>query len=806
MHNLGHLTHSNRIIKKGNWIIIIFLQIVTLGNLFGQEREVFSGDSLPDTQLLSASAVESLPARMLHGTKLYFEQAANSSTKMRTVHWNQSFQSHKEYLHSIVANRNRFKKIIGVVDERDGIEESIFKASMAQKILVAETKDYNIYSIHWPVLEGVSGVGLWLEPHGKIQAQVVAIPDAAWTPEMLIGLDTGVPPEAQFARRLAAAGCRVVIPVLMNREDTWSGNPEVRMTNQTHREFIYRRAYEVGRHIIGYEVQKVLAVIDRFTEDNRRNRTNLPIAVAGYGEGGLLAFYSAAIDQRIDGTLVSGYFQEREEIWKEPIYRNIWGLLREFGDAEIASLIAPRQLVIEASKGPIVNGPPVPTGNRVDVATPGRLKTPPLESVLKEADRAKEVFQKLEVSEKIKIVVNDKGTGLPGSTIALQQLLSGIGVEAEIPPPGRKQLRDQRSDFNPGDRLHNQFVELLQHLNKIIKQSSGERERFFWDEANFSSSDPWVESTESYSEYLWEEIIGKMPSPSQALNPRTRLAYETPNWRGYRVELDVWPQIMAAGMLLIPKDIQSGEQRPLVVCEHGLGGQPELITNPDIESVYNSFGAKLADQGYVVYAPQSLYGLMPEQPYGERDFRVIQRMTNPLKKSLFSVTIGQHQQTLKWLKQLPFVDEQHIGFYGLSYGGKAAMRIPAVLKDYSVVISSGDFNEWVWKTTSLDFEQSYMFLPEYDMYEFDLGNKLSYAEMAGLIAPRPFMVERGHWDPVAPDEWVAYEYAKVRRLYDRLGIGDRTTIEFFNGPHEIHGVGTFEFLNKFLKLSEKNDE
>jgi hypothetical protein len=48
------------------------------------------------------------------------------------------------------------------------------------------------------------------------------------------------------------------------------------------------------------------------------------------------------------------------------------------------------------------------------------------------------------------------------------------------------------------------------------------------------------------------------------------------------------------------------------------------------------------------------------------------------------------------------------------------------------------------------------------------------------------------------DEWVAGEYAKVRRLYDRLGIGDQTAIEFFNGGHTINGVGTFDFLHQHL--------
>jgi hypothetical protein len=39
----------------------------------------------------------------------------------------------------------------------------------------------------------------------------------------------------------------------------------------------------------------------------------------------------------------------------------------------------------------------------------------------------------------------------------------------------------------------------------------------------------------------------------------------------------------------------------------------------------------------------------------------------------------------------------------------------------------------------------------------------------------------------------------VRRFYTRLGIPDRTEIEFFNGPHTIHGVGTFAFLRRQLR-------
>jgi hypothetical protein len=77
----------------------------------------------------------------------------------------------------------------------------------------------------------------------------------------------------------------------------------------------------------------------------------------------------------------------------------------------------------------------------------------------------------------------------------------------------------------------------------------------------------------------------------------------------------------------------------------------------------------------------------------------------------------------------------------------------------------------------------------------------NYSDRAGLITPRPFMMERGHDDGVAPDDWVAGEYAKVRRLYLKQGIPERTEIEFFNGPHTIDGKGTFEFLDRFLRPS-----
>ena len=134
----------------------------------------------------------------------------------------------------------------------------------------------------------------------------------------------------------------------------------------------------------------------------------------------------------------------------------------------------------------------------------------------------------------------------------------------------------------------------------------------------------------------------------------------------------------------------------------------------------------------------------------------------------------QHQQIVDWLKSLPFVDPERIAFYGLSYGGKTAMRIPPLVKDYCLSICSADFNEWVWKNASTRSPYSYVWTGEYEIFEFDLGSTFNYAEMAALIAPRPFMVERGHFDGVAPDETVAYEFAKVRHPVPRRSSASAT--------------------------------
>ncbi len=687
---------------------------------------------------------------------------------------------------------------IGAIHPRVKFDEIEYVTTSKVDSLLAKDSRCSVRAVRWPVLEGVEAEGLLLEPSAAPKAYVVVVPDADTRPEVLAGLDVSEPEavtaEFQAARILAESGCLVLVPMLIDRNDEFSANERIgKKTNQPHREFIYRMAYELGSHIIGYEVEKVLAAVDWFA--NLAGGSDPQIGLVGDGEGGLIAFYAAALDPRIDVVSVSGYFQSRQELWKEPIYRNVWGLLEEFGDAEIAGLIAPRKLIIGASLAPEIEGPPAPKSGHSGAA-PGKITTAYPESLLPEFERAKSIYAKLGIADHIALIRDESVIMEPGYPTITEAFLAQVAPGSKLQGAEKNELQKNGS-MDPRQRMQRQFGQLVEFTQKQLRLSDSERARL-WDkmmpEKNIKAED-WAAAAQPMRDYFWEEVIGKFPFPTMDPNPRMRKAYDQPHFIGYETLLDVWPGAPASGVLLVPKDLKPGEKRPVVVCQHGLEGKPKDTIDTG-SAYYHDFSAKLANQGFIVYAPQNPY-------IGGDDFRSLQRKANPLKKSLFSVIVGQHQQTINWLEKLPFVDSKKIAFYGLSYGGKTAMRVPAIEQRYCLSICSGDFNEWITKNATVDSPYSYMFTPEYEMFEFNLGRTFNYSDMAKLIAPRPFMVERGHRDGVAPDEWVAAEYAKAKRFYDEMGIGGLTEIEYFNGPHEINGEGTFNFLIGFLEFGNK---
>lgn len=730
---------------------------------------------LPGTEPLTIKG--DIASLMIEGIDRFLLSETRHVFDHRMARWAGTADETRTHEKTVAEKRDRLSRMLGIRDARVPGAPPTLVHRLGQDPVVATGDGFEIVRVRWKAFGEVSGCGLLLKPTRDIPVgNVIALPDADQTPEMLVGLEPSDAPSSPYPLVLAQHGYRVLIPLLISRE-----MQRHRGANLTHREFLYRPAFEMGRHIIGYELQKIFAALDWFDDGGP-----LATGIVGWGEGGLLALYAAALDPRIDAALVSGYFRSRERLWTEPIDRNVFGLLEEFGDAEVAAMIAPRALLIEASRFPQVIIPG-------EGGAPGSITTPPIKEVLLEADRARALCERLGVEWQIEIA-NESEPRIPLADRTIDRFQVMIGQRIELDHAVNKiDIRDGYG-ADQESRMADQIAELDRHNQRLLAESPHVREQFFSD-LDTSSLDAFVRSAGAYREYFYDKVIGRFDRPLLAPRPRSRIYMDTERWRAYEVVMDVFPDVFAYGILLVPKGLEKGERRPVVVCQHGLEGRPQDVISGD-HRAYHDFAATLADQGFVTFAPQNIY------IFGDR-FRTLQRKANPIGKTLFSIMVPQHQQIVNWLSSLDFVDADRIGFYGLSYGGKSAMRIPPLVPQYALSICSADFNDWIWKNASSRSKYSYVGTGEYEIFEFDLGSTFNYSDMAALIAPRPFMVERGHHDGVAPDYAVGAEFARVRELYAaRLKIPDRCEIEWFDGPHTIHGVGTFEFLRHHLDWTE----
>lgn len=692
--------------------------------------------------------------------------------------------------------RGKLREILGVVEERLPPRMEHF-GDDDNPAVFAETDDFQVFQVRWPVFADVYGEGLLIRPRGMVAGRVVVIPDADQHPEDLLGLRKAGSPAAAVAtdgrsdstvaRRLAENGFIVVVPAIVSRHKMPTEDRRLIQADYTSREWIYRQAFHMGRHVIGYDLQRVLAAVDWLRSTAPEDSLT---GIAGYGEGGLLALHAAAIDPRINAVLVSGYFDRSEAVWNQPIYRNVWSRLKHFGNAEVAALIAPRSLIVEHSQFPPVSG------------HKGELKTPPFQDVKSEIERAPEYDQYCHL-----VSGSEGSTTGPYSDDALSGFTAALGV-GSLKPASAEGPAERRAAASRwiDERQARTVSQLETHVQSLVRASESVREQYFlrqtlavstengWSTSRrhaLADSASFVEASKPFRQAFHEQVMGRFDESLLPPAARTRQVAATDRWTAYDVVLDVHEGLFAWGVLVVPADLKPGERRPVVVCQHGRNGVPRDTLDAG-NSAYNDFAAKLAEKGFITFAPHNLYR-------GEDRYRWLDRKANSIGCTLFSFIIPQHDAILQWLDSLPFVDGNRIAFYGLSYGGETAVRVPPILEKYCLSICSGDFNQWTHKVAATDQPFSFMNTIEWEMPYWNLGHTFDYAEMAGLMFPRPFMVERGHHDRVGRDQWVAYEFAKVRWLYAQFDMADRVAIEFFQGGHSINGQGTFEFLERMLK-------
>ncbi len=78
---------------------------------------------------------------------------------------------------------------------------------------------------------------------------------------------------------------------------------------------------------------------------------------------------------------------------------------------------------------------------------------------------------------------------------------------------------------------------------------------------------------------IWDEAIGRLPASRAPSSPSSREIIEAPRWTGYEVTLDVLPEMVVGGYVLLPKDLKQSEWRIDIVACHVGSGPPGVVVD-----------------------------------------------------------------------------------------------------------------------------------------------------------------------------------------------------------------------------------
>jgi hypothetical protein len=340
----------------------------------------------------------------------------------------------------------------------------------------------------------------------------------------------------------------------------------------------------------------------------------------------MTALYAAAVDGGFGVVAVVDYFQQREHGWEEPVDRMLYGQLNEFGDAEIAALIAPQPLhVLYTADGP------TPAG-----------------SVQAELARAKRFYVGLGKPEGLSASEEPSGEAFPAAS---SQIATWLGATQK----GTRPVITMR--LASGDIVKSrdeQFEALHEYLRRLDAVSDATRESH-WKLLSTSPSER-SHRVEALRREL-RQLVGVVPTGNGPLHPRTRLLRVTDKFAAYDVLLDVLPGVEAYGQLLIPRN--PAGRLPVVICQHGLGDEPAKPIGLELEplevepTIYHSLGSHLADLGYVVFAPYVTVP-MPQEVL----VNPLVRQAAMLGKMRTSLELAKLHRIIDFLQSLPQVDRR----------------------------------------------------------------------------------------------------------------------------------------------------
>ncbi len=284
---------------------------------------------------------------------------------------------------------------------------------------------------------------------------------------------------------------------------------------------------------------------------------------------------------------------------------------------------------------------------------------------------------------------------------------------------------------------------------------------------------------------------------------------EEDNFRRELVVIQVQPGEYMPCYVLIPRTVSPPYKPVIALHGHGTYGARGIIGLAEsaletefIRMLNYDYARQFALRGYVVFAPvlRGFAERMEANPQPidqspdpqmwlcscrELSFNAILSGTTLLGLRVWDVL-----RLIDYIRTRPEPMIDGLGCVGLSGGGTITLFTTALDRRITCAVVSGYFNT---------FRDSIMSI-EHCACNYVPG-LLQYAEMAdiaGLIAPRPLLVESGKNDPIYPVRGTQQALDELRRVYACFGANDRLDADIFDGAHEWSGRKAYDWITRWL--------
>jgi dienelactone hydrolase len=156
-----------------------------------------------------------------------------------------------------------------------------------------------------------------------------------------------------------------------------------------------------------------------------------------------------------------------------------------------------------------------------------------------------------------------------------------------------------------------------------------------------------------------------------------------------------------------------------------------------------------------------------------------------------TLNVWDMMRSIDYLQSRPEVDPERIGMMGLSQGGTMTTYTAAIEPRIKAADIIGYLNPWAeFGIANANFCGSQI-VPEVYRY-------LDTHDIAGLIAPRPLLVEMGVHDTTFPIEDMLSGFEGVKRIYAAAEASEHLWADIHPGEHAFAANKAFEFFHRYL--------